>query len=80
MNCRTSAGLAKGPAPKNRHSRACASKPWHETCYVDPASNAKREESKMLEPEVFVLLGLGAALPYIGDAVYCWARDRIRHN
>jgi hypothetical protein len=34
----------------------------------------------LLEPEVVGLIGLGAVLPYLGEAFYRWARTRILHS
>jgi hypothetical protein len=34
----------------------------------------------MLEPETLVALSCGAVLPYVGEAIWNWAKTRIKHQ
>jgi hypothetical protein len=34
----------------------------------------------MLEPETLVALGCSAVLPYIGEAIWSWARYKFKHQ
>lgn len=41
--------------------------------------NVVREAIKMLEPEMLALLGCGAVLPYVSEALWNWVKTRISH-
>jgi hypothetical protein len=34
----------------------------------------------MLEPETLAALGCTAILPYVGEAIWNWARTKLRHH
>lgn len=52
----------------------------HENCIKTSVVNIPDEASPMLSPEMLVIIGGGAVLPYLAEAAWYWLKCRRQHR
>jgi hypothetical protein len=51
-----------------------------QSAWNGPSIKFKTRANSMLSPEMYAVIGSGAVLPYLAEAIWNWLRERRRHH